>query len=189
MVKRTPGPIPTPVRAVNLESDKVTHYPSSARAARAFNIAQSNVLAVLGGKRESIKGHVFEWAGEKPEAHGRVKQPIVATHETGTKRSFESIQAAAKELNVSQSNISAVLGGRMKTTKKYSFKRDGGYIKMDKEASSSKKVKTSKKPKKVEKEEDSDDEEEEEEEVEKKEKKKPKEEKKEEKKRKSSKKE
>eukprot|EP01066_Platyproteum_vivax_P007650 Platyproteum_vivax@DN3044_c0_g1_i1.p1 len=131
---------------------QVRQFSSATRAATVLNTSPSSVLACLGGRTQQVKGFKFEWVGDPPE--GRVKQPIIGTNlDTDEKRDFDSIKAAATALNISQSNISAVLGGRLEQSKRWTFERDGDYVKVESPKKKAKVVK--KRSKKEEKESES----------------------------------
>eukprot|EP01066_Platyproteum_vivax_P017465 Platyproteum_vivax@DN7372_c0_g1_i2.p1 len=56
----------------------------------------------------------------------RARQPVRAIKQsTGEERIFESASAAAAALNMSQSNVSAVIAGRLEKTKGWMFERVG----------------------------------------------------------------
>lgn len=85
--------------------------------------SRSDIRKVCNGERMTCKGMRFRFIenGEvvNVEACNKVKRPIMCIE---TKVTFGSIQDACNEYNVKHQHIWAILNGKQKTTKGYSFK-------------------------------------------------------------------
>lgn len=86
-------------------------------------INRSDIGSVCNLKRISAKGFTFRFIGDenkKPPENKRVKKIICVE----TNEKFESIKECCEKLGVRNQHVSAILRGKQKTTKGYSFKYD-----------------------------------------------------------------
>ena len=84
---------------------------------------QPNPAKLFAGERIKAKNLTFRFIenGEIKEVNptNKAKKRILCIN---TNKEYESITEASKDLNVKHQHISAILNGRQKTTKGYSFK-------------------------------------------------------------------
>ena len=98
-------------------------YNSTCECSDMLNISRSDIRKVCNGERIKAKNLTFRFIenGEIKEVNptNKAKKRILCIN---TNKEYESITEASKELNVKHQHISAILNGRQKTTKGYSFK-------------------------------------------------------------------
>lgn len=91
-------------------------------ASEATNVCRSDIRKVCNGTRIQAKGFTFRWFKDGAVAEvfvsNKSKKPIKCI-ETG--KVFESISQCCDEMNLKHQHVSAVLNGRQKTTKGYTF--------------------------------------------------------------------
>ena len=98
-------------------------YNSICECSDMLNISRSDIRKVCNGERIKAKNLTFRFIenGEIKEVNptNKAKKRILCIN---TNKEYESITEASKDLNVKHQHISAILNGRQKTTKGYSFK-------------------------------------------------------------------
>ena len=98
-------------------------YNSICECSDRLNIQRSDIREVCNGERIKAKGLTFRFIenGKIKEVKpiNKAKKKIICIN---TNKQYESITEASKDLNVRHQHISAILNGRQKTTKGYSFK-------------------------------------------------------------------
>ncbi|GEM_PF-2593277 len=103
-----------------IELDKV--FDSVNDASEATSVNRSDIRKVCNGLRIQAKGYTFRWfkngAVEDISVSNKAKKPFKC-EETG--KVFESISRCCEEMNLRHQHVSAVLNGRQKTTKGYTF--------------------------------------------------------------------
>lgn len=103
-----------------IEFDKV--FDSVNDASEATSVNRSDIRRVCNRLRIQAKGYTFRWfkngAVEDISVSNKAKKPIKCV-ETG--KVFESISRCCEEMNLRHQHVSAVLNGRQKTTKGYTF--------------------------------------------------------------------
>jgi len=122
--KKYVGP-PIKVFAFLKDGTFVNEYPSLQEAARILEVPNSTISMILKGKCISTGGYTFSLTEKFPGIReigrrGLPKKPIVAAKD-GIEKTFPSIYAASKILNINRIGIIHVLKGRYKTSSGYTF--------------------------------------------------------------------
>lgn len=88
-----------------------------------FNIARSDIRKVCEGKRITAHGMKFRYLenGKTVEVNEPENKRVKRIKCEQTGKSYKSIQACCDDLGVRHQHVSAILRGRQKTTKGYSF--------------------------------------------------------------------
>lgn len=98
-------------------------YNSICECSKILNIQRSDIRKVCNGERIKAKGLTFRFVENgniiNVEIENKAKKKIICIN---TNKEYESITEASNDLNVKHQHISAILNGRQKTTKGYSFK-------------------------------------------------------------------
>lgn len=99
-------------------------YNSVTECAEAYSSTTSEISAVCKGKRITAKGAKFRYYknGQKVEVEEPDNKRVKAIQCLETGEKFDSIKEACEKLNVRHQHVSAILRGKQKTTKGYSFK-------------------------------------------------------------------
>lgn len=99
-------------------------YNSVTECAEAYSSTTSEISAVCKGKRITAKGAKFRYYknGKKVEVEEPDNKRVKAIQCLETGEKFDSIKEACEKLNVRHQHVSAILRGKQKTTKGYSFK-------------------------------------------------------------------
>ena len=98
-------------------------YNSLTECSDKLNISRSDIRNVCQGKRITAKGLTFRYIENdkivEVNPTDKSKRKIICIH-NGIE--YESISEAARQLGIRHQHISAILNGRQKTTKGYTFK-------------------------------------------------------------------
>ena len=119
--RRMSNESPNRKKVICLETQII--YNSICECSDLLQIQRSDIRKVCNGKRIKAKGLTFRFIENEivkdVEVENKAKRKIICTN---TNKVYESITEASKDLNVKHQHISAILNGRQKTTKGYSFK-------------------------------------------------------------------
>lgn len=105
-------------KIVICENDKM-EFKSITSCAEFYNLQRSDVRKVCNRERATAKGYVFSWKGDNSPFYKDSREKPIKCVETGVV--FASTKEACESLGIRSQHVSAILRGKQKTTKGYSF--------------------------------------------------------------------
>ena len=109
-----------PIELYDLEGNYITTYPNITEAAKAIGVSRSAIYGILQGYRLSIKNYQFKLVGDRKEIkpytnrQGGKKAVLQKDDNNNIINQFESVNEAARQLNLDSSSISKCCRGKLK---------------------------------------------------------------------------
>lgn len=121
--KKHQGPT-RPIIAINIETREEEKFISLSSASQGTGVSLYFIKAILTGKLTDKDGYKFKDYSESVQNFGRKSTPVIAINiNTGEETKFNSINAAARKLNLHVGNVTQVLHGNKVRTGRYTFKK------------------------------------------------------------------
>lgn len=109
-----------PIELYDLEGNYITTYPNITEAAKVIGVSRSAIYGILQGYRLSIKNYQFKLVGDRKEIkpytnrQGGKKAVLQKDDNNNIINQFESVNEAARQLNLDSSSISKCCRGKLK---------------------------------------------------------------------------
>lgn len=109
-----------PVELYDLKGNYITTYPSITEAAQAIGASRSTIYGILQGYRLSTKNYQFKLVGDRKEIkpytnrQGGKKAVLQKDDDNNIINQFESVNEAARQLDLDSSSISKCCRGKLK---------------------------------------------------------------------------